>query len=50
MRDEPLLIEQGYGVAEGRDQTVAYDDPQDPMYSYGAAPQNYRPPEGGGEL
>ena len=46
MRDEPLLIEQGYGVAEGRDQTAAYVDPQDPMYSYGAAPQNYRPPEG----
>lgn len=45
--DEPLLIEQGYGVAEGRDQTVAYDDPQDPLYDYGRAPQRYRPPEGG---
>lgn len=47
MMDEPLLIEQGYGVAEGRDQTVAYDDPQDPLYDYGRAPQRYRPPEGG---
>ena len=47
MLDEPLLIEQGYGVAEGSKQTAAYDDPQNPMYYYGRAPQDYRPPEGG---
>ncbi len=47
MMDEPLLIEQRYGVAEGRNQTAAYVDPQDPMYNYGRAPQNYQPPEGG---
>lgn len=47
IRDELLLVEQGYGVAEGSRQTAAYDDPQNPMYYYGRAPQDYRPPEGG---
>ena len=47
MVDEPLLIEQGYGVAEGQQQITAYDNPQDPLYNYGRAPQCYRPPEGG---
>ena len=47
IRDELLLVEQGYGVAEGSSQDAAYDDPQDPMYNYGHAPQDYRPPEGG---
>ena len=50
IRDELLLVEQGYGVAEGSSQDAAYDDPQDPMYNYGHAPQDYRPPEGGEKL
>ena len=46
MVNEPLLIEQAYGVAEGRSQTAAYDDPNDPMYFYGRAPERYCPPVG----
>ena len=34
-------------MAEGSSQDAAYNDPQDPMYNYGHAPQDYRPPEGG---
>lgn len=44
---EPLLIEQCYGVAEGRSQTAAYEDSTDPLFYYGRAPERYQPPEGG---
>ena len=41
--DEPLLIEQGYGLSEGAYQDHGYPDLAAPIYGYEDAPETYRP-------
>lgn len=40
--DSPLLLEQGYGLAEGESQNGFYDKTS-PLYGYESQPEKYRP-------
>lgn len=40
--EEPLLIEQGYGLSEGASQ-IGFHDPTSPLYGYEDKPEIYKP-------
>ena len=45
--EEPLLIEQNYGLCEGKSQRIGFFNPFSPLYHYERAPEKYHPAIGG---